>query len=353
MHNTRFDARRNSLNAIRLGLAVMVIVAHSWPLSGRAEPQFVGEYNEPGAWAVAGFFVISGYLITMSRDRTSLGPFLWRRFLRIYPGFLVAIVLTAFVLAPVSALVTGEYSFAPAIEYVVKNLALYNLTFDIPGTLASAPFPGAWNGSLWTLFFEALCYVGIGLAVSLVPSRWLGRVLMAVLVAGTAVTAIHVAFGVLQVNLVLHLVRLGTYFAAGALMYVYHDRVPLNWLLGTAAAVAAVATVVAGTFQFLSPIPLAYLAVWAGAVLPLHRVGATSDISYGMYIYAFPVQQLLAITIGAHTSLVVFMLLSIVLTIPFAWASWRFIEQPAMRLRRLVTERRSVPARPSDAAPTR
>lgn len=274
--------------------------------------------------------MISGYLIAGSRDHSALGPFFWRRFLRIYPAFAVVLAVTAFVFAPLSTLVMGEYSIAAGLEYLFKNAGMYIFTFDVSDTLTSAPYPDAWNGSLWTLFFEALCYLGIGLAMTIIPRRWLVSVLVLTLVGGMAVTAAHVYFDVLHVNVILHAVRLGTYFVAGALLYVLREHVACRWEIAAASAVAVILTIATGTFDILAAIPLAYLCMWLGIALPLHRVGAKNDISYGMYIYAFPVQQLLAITIGPYLPLWLFMLASITATIPFAWASWVFVERPVM-----------------------
>ena len=337
-----FDARRNSLNAVRLLLAAAVIVAHAWPLSGRTdEPVGPGEFNSLGPWAVAGFFVISGYLITGSRAHSELGPFMWRRALRIYPAFLVVLVVTAFVFAPLSTLVMGDYSPVSGAEYVFKNAGLYIFTHDVTGTLTHAPYQGTWNGSLWSLFYEALCYLVIGLVMTFIARRWLVPVLAVMLVGGMTVTAAHVYLDVLHINVILHTVRLGTYFAAGALLYALRNRIPYRWEYAAAATIAVTITIATGTFDTLAAVPLAYLCMWIGIALPLHRVGATNDISYGMYIYAFPVQQLLAITVGRAMPTWAFALASITATVPFAWASWVLIERPAMKLHKLVRPRRS------------
>ncbi|WP_344691613.1 acyltransferase, partial [Microbacterium esteraromaticum] len=240
-----FNPKRNSLNALRLLLATAVIVSHSWPLNGHGdEPAGPGAFNSLGSWAVAGFFVISGYLIAGSRDHSKLGPFLLRRLLRIYPAFIVVLAVTAFVFAPLSAFVMGDYSIGAGLEYLVKNAGLYIFTFEMTGTLTDAPYAGAWNGSLWTLFYEALCYLAIGLAMTFISRRWLVRVLVVTLVAGMAVTAAHVYLDVLHINVILHTVRLGTYFAAGALLYFLRHRVAYRWEFAAASAAAVVLTIV-------------------------------------------------------------------------------------------------------------
>jgi len=346
---TAFNPRRNSLNALRLLFAAAVIVGHS-PLGGREGFTGLGAGNDLGAWSVSGFFVISGFLITDSRQKSGLGTYLWRRFLRIYPAFVVVLLVTAFVLAPLSALVAGEYSLPAAANYVVKNLALYVFAYDIQGTLTTAPIMTAWNGSLWTLFYEAVCYVLIGVAVSLIPRRWLPPTLWVLFVGGTALTAAHTYFDVVHVNAILHMVRLGTFFIAGALIYLHRERIVYNWQMGAVSAAVLIAAIATGTFSILAPLPLAYLCMWLGIALPLHRVGAKNDISYGMYIYAFPAQQLLAITVGPAVPMWVFAILSIAATTPLAWGSWLAVERPAMRLRRAIAPRHAS-VRPSVVEP--
>ncbi|WP_058234529.1 acyltransferase family protein [Devriesea agamarum] len=346
-----FDPRWNSLNALRLAFATAVIVAHSWPLSGHETLGTTGPpYNDLGSWAVAGFFAISGYLITSSRDHVPLGSFLWRRFLRIYPAFIVVLLMTALVFAPLSTIFMGEYSITAALTYVVKNLALYPFTYDISGTLTAVPYASTWNGSLWTLFFEAVGYVAIGIGMSLLPRKWLGPTLIIVVIGGMSVTAAHDFAGVISTNLYLHTVRLGTYFAAGSLIFVYRERIAMHWAIAACSVAVLAGAWVTETFDIIGALPIAYLCMWLGVNLPLYRVGSKNDISYGMYIYAFPVQQLLAIIIVPHASAVVFMFASIACTIPFAWASWLAVERPAMRLRSIG--QRSTRALPGAAAPT-
>ncbi len=337
-----FDPKRNSLNALRLVLATLVIVSHSWPIGGYGHDPGDGDLTL-GAWAVAGFFAISGYLITGSRLHSrSLLDYMWRRVLRIYPAFLVVLALVAFVFAPLSVLVVGSGSWHPldGLGYLWANLGIRITQTGIPGTLETAPFSDAWNGSLWTLWYEFLCYVAIGLGVSFIPRRLLGVVSIAATVGCAVATWI-----LKDLSLPLTLVNattLGGYFAAGVLLYCYRDKVPLVWYLAALATLLILVTAATSTFRMLAALPVAYLMMWLGVVLPLQRVGAKNDISYGMYIYAFPVQQLLAI-LGAGLILPVwgFLCVSILATIPFACLSWFLVERPGMRFKSLTQRPRA------------
>jgi peptidoglycan/LPS O-acetylase OafA/YrhL len=341
------DPRSNSINALRLGLAVLVIVSHSFPLGGYGDPPGAGGsggsglgHSDLGDWAVGGFFVTSGYLITASRLRSrSLGDYLWRRFLRIYPAFLVSLLVVGFAIAPLASLLlgAGPWSAAGGARFVLGNLALYIREYGIDGMLGSVPYPGAWNGSLWSLFFEFVSYLVIGLLISVVPRRWVAP-LVVVGFAGLTLVA-----GVLATDLVPfpaalnQTVTLVAYFLAGAIVHLFRDRIPLTLPLALLAVALFALVVASGLYRVLAGLPLAYLMLALGARLPLRRLGATHDVSYGMYIYAFPVQQLLALAlVDADVPLGAYVLLSIAATLPFAWASWLLIERPAMRLKRLT-----------------
>ncbi|ROP65042.1 peptidoglycan/LPS O-acetylase OafA/YrhL [Curtobacterium sp. PhB130] len=339
----RFDPRRNSLNAIRLILAGLVVLSHSWPIGGYGPDPVLGDQGL-GSWAVAGFFCISGYLITTSRvNSRSLVDFVWRRVLRIYPAFIVALVVVAFGIAPAVVAMFpggGTWTFTGAAGYVFHDAFLYIRQYGITGTLGHVPYPNAWDASLWTLFFEFLCYLAIGFLVSLVAVRWRTRAVVALLVVCAAIVLLQAA-GVLHLpGQIEATARLGGYFGGGALLYLQRDRIPVAWPLVLLAAALVVAVAALGVSGALVGVPLAYLCLVAGILLPLHWMGARNDVSYGLYIYGFPVQQTMVLAFP-HQQLpvVVFAALSVVAALPFAWASWLFVERPAMRLKRVFARR--------------
>lgn len=339
-----FDPRRNSLNALRLVLAVIVIVSHSWPIAGYGPDPKFGDENL-GRWAVAGFFTISGYLITGSRlHSSSLAAYLRRRFLRIYPAYFVVLVVVAFGFAAISPLIdpAAEWTPASSIAYVLQNLGLYAVQYSIDGTLTGAPVTDSWNGSLWTLAFEFGCYLLVGLLATLVRQRRAFTAVVALLlVTATIATGlqllVHPARDQIDLHtLGLHISELAAFFLAGALLHLIAGRVPVSIWLAVASVLAVALLAWSGVFRLLAGIPVAYLMLYLGSRLPLHRVGARNDVSYGMYVYGFPVQQSLALLIGTTAPVPVFVALAITLTVPFAWASWLLVERPAMRTRWLL-----------------
>ncbi|WP_299953619.1 acyltransferase [uncultured Modestobacter sp.] len=357
-----YPARHNSLNALRLFLAVVVIVAHAWPIGGFGETPHVGDVSL-GTLAVAGFFAVSGWLITASRLTSELPGFAWRRFLRIYPGYLASLLVVAFVVAPVgSALGAGPYAVGDGVGHLLANLTLEVHEYAVGATPTGVPYAGVWNGSLWTLWYEALCYVAVSLLLTVVPRRWARP---AVVAAWAVVTVLAVAERSLGLEIrydVDTFLELAPFFFAGAVLFLLRDRVALHGLPAAISAGWVAVVVVLDLGPAPAALPIAYLLLWLGAVLPLQRVGRRNDVSYGMYVYAFPVQQLLVL-LGAHSAgIVPYVVLSTLATAPLALASWLLVERPAQRLRHVAdrfplvrtgTGVRRRPPRPSDETPGR
>jgi peptidoglycan/LPS O-acetylase OafA/YrhL len=345
----KLDPHDNALNLIRLVLAGLVIVSHTWPIAGYGDDPSLGDMKL-GLIAVGGFFTISGYLITRSRHRSTFWSYSWRRALRILPGYWVCLVFTAFVVAAIGGAVRGGWTPGAAWHFVYSNFDFRNGDLLIGKTLAGAPFPEAWNGSLWTLFYEVGCYVLLGLAFLVPFVRRLTWLLPILFVASTICSLVVHAQGVTGATERWFL--LGTFFLAGASLFSFSERIPLSWQFGAAAAALFFLCSILGVGRSLSPLPLAYLLLWLGAALPknLRKLGSKNDYSYGTYLYAFPVQQTLVLTGLQHAGPVAFILVSVAVTAPLAVLSWHLVERPVQRLKswRLRVPGRSQPA----ASPT-
>jgi peptidoglycan/LPS O-acetylase OafA/YrhL len=331
-----FDPRENALNALRLAFALSVIVWHSFPLSGvdiEAAPlrQIVSRIS------VDSFFVISGYLIVSSWIRDPRWTtFLRARALRILPAFWTCLVVTAVVFAPLAILLRGA-AFPPgfvadAVSYVVSNAGLYVFQYDIAGTPADVPYPDAWNGALWTLFWEASCYVGVLVVgvLGLMRHRATFPALFILATLGVLATS----YGPVDNFYVTTGSRFGIMFLAGAVIHRFRDRIPVSpALMGTAVLVIAASSFLPD-YRVVAALPLAYLVICLGALGKHPRLRVRSDLSYGTYIYGFPIQQLLATAGAASWGVPAFAAISVAVTLPIAAASWFLIEKPALRLKR-------------------
>jgi peptidoglycan/LPS O-acetylase OafA/YrhL len=336
---TVFNSRANSLNAIRLTLALAVIVSHSWALGGFGpEPEAGGA--RLGTWAVLGFFGISGFLITRSRlSGQSAANYYRGRVLRIFPAFIVCLLFIACVLAPLSLVFdpAGVWSPVDSVTYIVRNLPLYPPRVQqdaIEGTLQHIPYRGVWNGSLWTLFWEAVCYVALGVAGSLLSRRGLKIGSVAVFVAASVFSLLNETAIVPLPELAGRVLPLFAVFAAGAIVFLFANSIRVSPLTVSAAIVMLAGAVLGGVVQSLGALPMIYLIMLLGQVLHLDRVGSDYDLSYGVYIYAWPVQQYVFLIGGNDVPLPVEIVVSIVVAAGLAYLSSRYIEKPALTLKR-------------------
>lgn len=336
-----FEPKRNALNAVRLALALSVIVWHSFPLTGTPSPshpvtQLLGETGVDGFFAISGFLIVSSWI-----RRPAWWPYLKARFLRILPAFWACLILTALVIAPIGILLAGNgfpdgYA-ASAIGYVLHNAGLEMTQYGIAGTPAGVPYPDVWNGSLWTLYWEFLCYLvvlALGLA-NLFRFKIVVPALFVLCLAGLIVTTTGLSHNVDLTNGS----RFGLTFAAGALIYQWRTVIPARWwLVGVAAVIVAVSSLLPD-YRVVAALPIAYGVITVGTLVKARAFRLRNDVSYGTYIYAFPVQQVLASAGLSALGVPVFAAIAIPLTLLLATASWFVVEKPAMRLKgaRVVT----------------
>ena len=341
-----FDPRANALNSFRLALATAVILWHTFPLTGRHLPFAVHQLFSQAS--VDGFFAVSGFLITSSwLSRPRLGSYFAARALRILPGLWVCLTVTAFVIAPIGVAIQGGsaarllLSSAP-VEYVVKNSAVWTFQVDIGGTPRGIPDPGMWNGSLWTLQYEVLCYIavaGLGL-VGLLARRWFLPAAMALAVIWAALAS-YTLDGVPTVAQ--NGARFAVMFLAGALLHHFRDMIPACWSLVAVSLVVVLVATLLPDYRLVAAIPLAYAIIVSGALIDNERFRLRNDLSYGVYIYACPIQQLLVICGLGILNPIVLTIIAAVATLPFAAISWFLVEKPAMALKARIRGKRVRP----------
>jgi len=326
----RFDGGNNSLNFLRLCLAVSVIVYHAAPIGGFDVYLHIGDISL-GHLAVAGFFCVSGYLITQSRKRSTIGRYALKRALRIFPGFWACLVVTAFGIALLMSVQTGGWELRAAIAYVTSNFDMWNGAQQVGTTISGLPYPQSLNGSLWTLRFEVLCYILVAVALSI---GFIKRHRLFILAAFVVLTAAGALAPHSTPQPILDFLFLTPFFLAGAVLFLYAERVTISHKLALAAAVIFVAVALLGHGGSLGGLPVAYLCMYAGIMLPkwFQKVGRDNDISYGMYLYGFPVQHLLVAFGVAGAGQAVYSLASVLATVPLAAASWFLVERPANNL---------------------
>ncbi|WP_091415588.1 acyltransferase [Arthrobacter sp. OV608] len=340
------------MNMIRLGLAALVLFAHSFYLAGAGEGPHVRGENL-GGWAVAGFFALSGFLITGSRFTNGLGEYLVHRVARIYPAFLVCLVVTVAVFAPLgyvhqNGTLAGYWTTETTpLRFVFSNLFLEMKNYDVAFTPAVVPFAGSWNGSLWSLYYEFLCYLVIAAIGGI---AWVRRSPLPLALAFAVSVIVYANMPAItpllaDTNFAL-LAKLLPFFLGGAVIQAVSKWIGLHWAAGIGSIFGAVFCVVlVPTWggQLAAPL-IAYGLLWVSSVLPSPRLIRVHDVSYGFYIYAWPVQQLLALY-GVHNrGMALYILSSGAGTLVLALASWLLVERPVMRAVRRRRQTSPVPA---------
>lgn len=307
--------RANNFDSLRLIFAVLVIFSHSFPItrgSNSTEPlsMLTNGQLTIGKISVWGFFVISGFLITHSWQRVpSVGKYLMRRISRIYPGFAVNAMLTALVLVPIAADPVAYFPVSFS-SFLLNTLRLQS--FEYPPVFVHNPGGGVLNGSLWSVPFEFWCYLGVmvlGLA-GLLRRRWVVVVLFLLVIAFHLyldVTGYLPGGGILGrvVGYPVFWATVLPFFLAGTIFQLYGGcRLLRAPFVGPAAVLLFSSNFIPHGFVITMPTCGAYL-LMALAYLPLLHplnLGRFGDFSYGTYLYAFPIQQLLEQYAHGHIS---------------------------------------------------
>ncbi len=337
-----FDVRGNNFNLIRFGLAAIVLIHHAIVLTvGEIEPvdlpsRVVASFGTVG---VDGFFIISGFLVTRSIDRRpDWRSFIVARTLRIFPGLWAMLIVTLICGAALGSLAVDDFvSDDLSWQYLLNNATGVRTRYLLPGLFGDNRLP-AVNGSLWSLRWELYAYTALLIAALAGALRYRWSFLLAVSVVAAAFLVIDRPSELLATAR-----RLTFAFHVGSILHIYARQVRMHWQAVFLAMLLAFVTRdwLAGPIFYT--VALASVLNWL-ALVPrgiLLRYNGLPDVSYGLYIYAFPIQQfLIAYEIGdTPTTNVVF---GFPLTLLFATASWFLIERPALRLKdRLVSRDQS------------
>lgn len=332
----------NNFNLLRLLAAFAVLISHSFAMLGHPEPFAATVGKNLGAMAVDIFFVASGFLVGASLIRAqNVGDYLLARALRIFPALWVMLLLTVLVLGVVfTRLETTVYlSELQTWRYLWKNLFLMSgVEFYLPGLFEANRLQGIVNGSLWSMIYELSMYVL--LLLSWVIYAYLRKVLHARLAFIAAVIGLLLSLWITDQNYVLEhkqLLRFSWFFFIGTAFYLLRNQIRLSTkLMVLIAVLGGIALAISGhhflmLYYLALPYCLFYLAyIPVGKLRLYNRFG---DYSYGVYLYAFPIQQAL-VFIFPDWSVLTLIFVAGSFTLILAICSWHWIEQPALQLRK-------------------
>lgn len=337
------QGRENNFDLLRLVAAVVVLVSHSFILAGKSSASwrqlFFG--YEPSALAVSAFFVISGFLIAGSLERRSLTEYFQARALRIIPALAVTAFVTALLLGPVfTTLPLSEYFSNSYTRDYLANAIPYKTAFILPEVFLNLPAAGSINGSLWTIPIESFCYVFLALlfVMGRRSYKWVLPVLALLviyyvwdlLVAPIKSVAL---FGTTETSQV---VRFGFSFLMGSVFWIFKDRIPFKGAIAATCVVVLLMGSQIGYGHYTSLLALPYVLLYLAYRKPIFVSGMKKlgDLSYGTYLFAFPIQQSLVSLSGKSINGWWLAISATILAMSLAWLSWRFIEKPALAYKR-------------------
>jgi peptidoglycan/LPS O-acetylase OafA/YrhL len=329
---TAWAGQRNNFNLMRLVAAWMVIYGHAWAIIGSSGHDHVAaltQLRSAGAVAVDLFFVVSGFLIAASLERNNMRGYLVSRALRILPALVACVALTTFVLGPLLTTAADYWRQPMTWNYFLVNASLLLSRFHLPGVFESHPL-AVVNGSLWTLPSEARLYILLMIAWLcgvLAPKRY--TLLWALTLLSGYALAWH--FWPLPD----HIQKYGectAFFITGTLLWVNRARVRLSiWpVLGLLAGLALLRGSQWAHLPYFGL--MTYGTLYVGLVPKLPMIRHT-DLSYGLYLYGWPAQQLAWMAVpgsGPFTN----MAIATVFALACAALSWFLVEKPALRLKR-------------------
>lgn len=345
--NDVYDKRNNSFDDIRFALACLVLFVHSYALlygeDGGTDPFTVLTHYQlsPGTLAVYGFFVLSGFFMIQSLEaNSSIWQYAKNRLLRIVPAFWLSLFLTSFVLAPILSQNTILFSLdaGSSLYFFLKSAVfqVFGAVWTIHGVFPVNALVDNINGSMWTLKYEIFLYFLLPIMVFFMHGK---RHL--ILYATVILTLLCIAF--IMGNFILFmgltvddyskLLVLTNFFYSGVSLYLYRDVVIFSKRLMTILGVIFVLGLFLGNLKLITLLVFPYLIIGLGSMLHTKWFSKTGDYSYGMYIYAFPVQQTLIHFFKMKLNAITLFLSSFIVTLFLSIISWHWFEKIILKMK--------------------
>ena len=339
--NRLTDKNKNNFNIIRLLAAVGVVITHSYAVLGRPEKDWLYQISHGllsfSRLGVYVFFVISGFLITQSLERSSsILSFYWKRFLRIFPALVVVIFITVFVVGPLlTTLHVGDYFKNSTTYRYLGGLTLYRITHKLPGVFTDNLRPNTINASLWTLPYEWTCYVLLSMMFLFIKKQKRFFLLLSffILMILNYFLDLHSGLIIPIVWLDLyHLLNYGLFFFSGTILYLYRDKIKFVWYYPILILILLWFSSFYNWGIYILYCFLGYLILYLATLkLPAQKFFQSRDYSYGMYIWAFLIQQILSRYFSACLNVWELCVLTILCTLPIAMFSWHLVEKPILQ----------------------
>lgn len=323
-YHLQYQTHDNNFNILRLIFATLVVFSHSYGLLAQVEPDIFG--RSLGNWSVHGFFVISGYLICQSYFRSPrLISYSYNRFLRIVPALFVAIFLG-------KAIAFAGSGFKDNYVPYIINGPVWTLTWEVVcyiglafigqlGILKSQTMP-SFFGALWCIFLYNISSTSDSYLV-IAP-------LIMMFLSGAFISVMEEKGNIGKFPWVacIGLLSVYDYDVFSSLYNCMINNVP--FLYGPSITEEQVSRVI---YLFSFPFVLIYV-----GKCTLFVISLKNDISYGIYIYSWPIAQFivyLSLKFNVTMSALPFFILTLAISVPVSYFSWVFIEKPALKFKKI------------------
>lgn len=291
--------------------------------------------KQSGKVAVDLFFILSGFVVLQSREHSSSPwSFLKKRALRIYPAFIASSILAIFICGWIGATNPNSYLASlpwPMIPYKMVTLGVP----EIRGVYEHATYSKALNGSAWSIPYEVGCYLLLAL-------MWAAKPLRTPLAIGVLFASSYAAV------VVVHFLNpdaapwpgLLASFSSGMLIYALRWRI--HWAFALVSFACLILSSQTGVLGVVMPLCAPILILWIASLKAPFNLD--EDMSYGAYIYACPIQQVVLHLFGKALNPITHTAATIVLLLPLSWLSWRYLERPIMQLKQRLPLRDNPPS---------
>ena len=343
---------QNNYHLIRFIAASLVLYGHCYPLLGRGNNDYLTIASRgifpTSHMGVCIFFIVSGFLVSQSLQHSkTVVNFIWKRIIRIFPGLIIALLFCVFIIGALCTTLSLSNYFQSLETYrYFKILKLYPYFSDmLPGVFENLPKKSV-NGSLWTLAYEITMYLFLVFLQLIGVFSKRNIVLILCIIAFPAAGYMIFTLNPISQIPILHLsitdmLEFGIFFMMGTLLNLFHDKISYKfpyflfmviiWFgLGYFGITKSIPIKI---ISFLAlPYMVIYLANLKGRINDFGKMG---DFSYGIYIYAFPVQQTIIYFGGITISVFNLCILSALIVLVLSILSWHLIEKNGLKYKYL------------------
>jgi len=358
MYITEGNFRKNNINIIQSIMAVLVIYSHAFPIASNSNAgeiimDLTTSHYSFGNLSVAAFFIFSGFLVYASYENSNnILVYLKKRIFRIFPGLLAVLAMSSLVLGPiVTTLSISEYYRHPMTWQYLKSIFLNPLYWNLPGVFEGNLYSSSVNGALWTIPYQFGFYILLGILgfFGLLKYRKVSLALLAAFIISYLMRDVLFVGRTHFMGMPMHdWLYLGMYFTAGMTAYAYRHVIRLSKQGAMVALTLLVFAWIAKEYYISTTICGAYLLLYVSYCTKKVDF-SLARLSFGIYIYGFPIQQLVTHLAGGSMNPYLNIVLSVPAAVCLAWLSDKFFEAPVQKLEKYVTLKRFIPAGVSSA----